>query len=347
MWKDNMMRKCAFFKIHGFEFCYMPMLKKKLAQKQILSYYAPSMKEADADMLPDDNFILNYMLHPENREKIPPSFLYYHPKLWDEKYPEAVCQFRGITLSKETLVNDPHLSNTLKEIEEAIEKVEYSGCFRRMIRNIKEIVEEEDKDDVRFSLSDDDVLYRDGDDDDVEAQVDADAVFDVESKKLLGEFKEKIEQLKQKGITWFILKQIIEKDNVQLSRLVITKDYRILLPDYQNKEIHMTPLPKAVFFLFLKHPEGIVFKYLPDYQEELMDIYKRIKGPLFNPQTAQKSVQDVTDPFKNSINENCARVRAAFVDEFEDHIAHHYYIDGERGEAKNIPLPRNLVEWEE
>ena len=109
----------------------------------------------------------------------------------------------------------------------------------------------------------------------------------------------------------------------------------------------MTPLPKAVFFLFLKHPEGIVFKCLPDYGEELMDLYKRIKGPLFNPQTARKSVEDVTDPFKNSINENCARVRAAFVNEFEDHIAHHYYIDGERGEAKTIPLPRDLVEWEE
>jgi hypothetical protein len=78
-----------------------------------------------------------------------------------------------------------------------------------------------------------------------------------------------------------------------------------------------------------------------------MELYKRIKGPLFNPQTARKSVEDVTDPFKNSINENCARVRAAFVNEFEDHIAHHYYIDGERGEAKTIPLPRDLVEWEE
>ena len=122
----------------------------------------------------------------------------------------------------------------------------------------------------------------------------------------MDEIKEKIEQLKQKGISAYILKKYLEEEDVQLSRLLITKDYRILLPDYQNKEIFMTPLPKAVFLLFLKHPECIAFKCLPDYQTELMDIYKHIKGIkgfLFDAQTIQKSVLDVTNPFGNSINE--------------------------------------------
>ena len=141
----------------------------------------------------------------------------------------------------------------------------------------------------------------------------------------------------------------VEGQHNEEINLLITKDYRILLPDYQNKEIHMTPLPKAVFLLFLKHPEGIAFKCLPDYQAELMDIYKHIKdikGFLFDTQIIQKSVQDVTDPFGNSINEKCARIRNAFISEFDEHIAKHYYIDGKRGEAKTITLPRNLVKWE-
>jgi hypothetical protein len=29
-----------------------------------------------------------------------------------------------------------------------------------------------------------------------------------------------------------------------------------------------------------------------------------------------------------------------------DHMAKHYYIDGPRGEAKKIALPRDLVVWE-
>jgi hypothetical protein len=31
------------------------------------------------------------------------------------------------------------------------------------------------------------------------------------------------------------------------------------------------------------------------------------------------------------------------VGQFDDHMARHYYIDGRRGEAKKISLPRELV----
>ena len=109
----------------------------------------------------------------------------------------------------------------------------------------------------------------------------------------------------------------------------------------------MTPLPKAVFLLYLKHPEGIMFSYLPDFREELMDIYKKIKGPFFNESSAKKSIEDVTDPLSNSINEKCSRIREAFVSKFDEHLAKYYYIDGKRGEPKKIALPRMLVKWEE
>ena len=109
----------------------------------------------------------------------------------------------------------------------------------------------------------------------------------------------------------------------------------------------MTPLPKAVFLLFLKHPEGIYFKALPDYREELMEIYKIIKGPFFNEASARQSIEDVTDPLSNSINEKCSRIREAFVSKFDDSLARYYYVDGKRGEPKKIALPRTLVKWDE
>lgn len=130
-----------------------------------------------------------------------------------------------------------------------------------------------------------------------------------------------------------------------LCRLVITKDFRILLPDY-NKEIVMSPLPKAVFLLFLKHPEGIVFKQLHDYYSELMDIYKQLTNRVVEI-GIRKSIRDLTDPTKNSINEKCSRIREAFLKEFDDSIAHNYYVTGQYGEPKKIALPRELVEWEE
>ena len=107
----------------------------------------------------------------------------------------------------------------------------------------------------------------------------------------------------------------------------------------------MEPLVKAVYLLFLKHPEGIIFKSLPSYREELAQIYVKLR-PMGLTDRALQSIEDVTNPMLNSINEKCARIRGAFVGQFDDHMARHYYIDGLRGEAKRISLPRNLVVWE-
>lgn len=125
---------------------------------------------------------------------------------------------------------------------------------------------------------------------------------------------------------------------------MITKDYRIVLPEYNNLEIKMEPIVKAVYLLFLNHPEGILFKNLPDYREELTKIYMRLK-PSGLSERALQSIEDVTNPLLNSINEKCARIRGAFVGQFDDHMARHYYIDGLRGKVKRISLSRELVVW--
>lgn len=165
------------------------------------------------------------------------------------------------------------------------------------------------------------------------------------AEKLMDEVRERIEKLRRIGIRYDQLLALIDEKPV-LSRLVITKDFRILLPDYNNKEIKMSPLPKAVFLLFLKHPEGIVFKQLHDYYSELMGIYKQLTNRVVEI-GIRKSIRDLTDPTKNSINEKCSRIREAFLKEFDDRFAHHYYVTGKYGEPKKIILPRELVEWEE
>ena len=65
--------------------------------------------------------------------------------------------------------------------------------------------------------------------------------------------------------------------------------------------------------------------------------------PMGMSERALQSIEDVTNPMLNSINEKCARIRGAFVGQFDDHLARHYYVDGLRGEAKKITLPRDLV----
>jgi len=134
------------------------------------------------------------------------------------------------------------------------------------------------------------------------------------------------------------------KNQIKFSRLTITKGGTILLTDY-NKEVKMEPLTKAVYLLFLKHPEGIAFKALPDYRKELAELYTTIK-PLGLNDRVIKSIEDVTNPLLNSINEKCSRVKAAFLSEVDASLADQYYITGKGGEPKKVTLPRKLIIWE-
>jgi len=134
------------------------------------------------------------------------------------------------------------------------------------------------------------------------------------------------------------------KNAIKLSKLRIAKDGSILLVDYQ-KEVKMEPIVKAVYLLFLNHPEGIAFKYLPDFRKELTDLYQKIK-PLGLTERAIRSIEDVTNPLLNSINEKCSRIRAAFLPEVDSTLLEQYIITGKSGEEKKILLSRDLVTWE-
>lgn len=134
------------------------------------------------------------------------------------------------------------------------------------------------------------------------------------------------------------------KNAIKTSRLIVAKDCTILLADYK-KEVNMEPIVKAIYLLFLKHPEGIAFKRLPDYERELADIYQKIK-PFGLTERAIRSIKDVTNPLLNSINEKCSRVKAAFQSVVDPTLLEQYIIVGKSGEAKKIELSRELVVWE-
>ena len=160
---------------------------------------------------------------------------------------------------------------------------------------------------------------------------------------LLDDVKQKVRLLRESGVSESEIASLFYVER-PLPVLIISKDCRIFLGD-ERKEVRMEPIVKAVYLLFLKHPEGIVFKNLPDYREELAEIYNKLR-PMGLSDRALQSIEDVTNPLLNSINEKCARIRGAFLGEFDDYMAKYYYIEGKRGEVKKISLPRDLVVWE-
>lgn len=168
------------------------------------------------------------------------------------------------------------------------------------------------------------------------------SVPNADDLTLMDEIRKLINELRRRGITNAEIKSVFEE--IHLSRLVITKNYHIILTDY-HIEIMMAALPKAVFLLYLNHPEGIMFKSLSDYSKELLTIYNNLTNRS-NEKAILMSISDITDPTKNSINEKCARIHNAFVKRLDSSIAHYYYITGSRGKPKRILLPRKLVTYE-
>ncbi len=160
---------------------------------------------------------------------------------------------------------------------------------------------------------------------------------------LVEEIKERIRKLKDYGMSEKELTSLLEAER-PLLQLAVSKDYRLYLGE-QRMEVRMEPLVKAVYLLFLRHPEGIIFKDLPDYRQELTKIYSDVR-PWGLTDRALQSIEDVTNPMLNSINEKCARIKKTFLGVMGSDMAEHYYIKGTRGEPKGIALQRELVLWE-
>jgi hypothetical protein len=145
----------------------------------------------------------------------------------------------------------------------------------------------------------------------------------------------------------------IEAAKGRLSRLVITKDYRFILEDYQ-KEVELQPVHKAVYLLFLAHPEGIEFKRLADYREELLRYYMAT-GKMMDKEKVIESVDHLVNPLDNAINEKCSRIKKVFLDLMDVYTASYYIISSHTQRQfsgsnriwyqrlKIVTLPRELV----
>ena len=171
----------------------------------------------------------------------------------------------------------------------------------------------------------------------------ADDSFDDVMETAALDVRNSIRQLLLSGFSASVIRSWLDEE-IKLSRLRITRQFKILLVDY-DKEIKMGPLPKTVFLFFLRHPEGVRLSYLQDHVDELRMIYGHVSVN-DDPQKMEASIAALVDPFNNSICEKCAAVKKAFILQIDDSIASNYYITGEQGKKKGILLDRSLVEWE-
>ena len=150
-----------------------------------------------------------------------------------------------------------------------------------------------------------------------------------------------------------------------LRRLIVKRDGRLFLEGNKNignvsnntVEVQLSPVHRAVYLLFLRHEEGIEFKRLSEYHDELLSLYDRI-CPEGDQDKKRETVERLTNPLDNAINEKCSIIKSVFTSLMDDYSASYYIISSQSKQfdptsprrwfrrLKVITLPRNLVVYE-
>lgn len=296
------------FRDQEYEFCYIPDICKHITDEEI-RYLIPNWNGEPVNEL--GNNLLKEWLSDEHRN-IGAGFI--------RKNRESGFLYKFFPLAsikQQPLIEQLEQYKTfLNDRLTEYDQIRFSVTESREDEGLYSVFEK------KFCLADENFSERD---------------IDIEIRKI-------VERLHKEGVEEFVLRCMVPVEE-KLSRIVITSKFEIILPDYGNKLIEISPLPKAVFLLFLRHEEGIFFKELMDYREELQSIYSKISNRTSSA-VVDSSLEAITDPTKNSINEKCSRIREAFVSQMDERLAEKYTVTGWRGQRKRITLPRNLVEWQ-
>ena len=129
-----------------------------------------------------------------------------------------------------------------------------------------------------------------------------------------------------------------------LSRLEIKpKTYDILLKDYDLK-LHFGAQIKALYVLFLLHPEGIRMKEIGDYKEEYKNLYFTFtnRSDIDRLRDSIEKLFDLLTP--NALNVKKSQCHSELMRVIpDDNIRQYYEIEVKRGRPHKIRLNRKLV----
>ncbi|MBP6128237.1 hypothetical protein [Flavobacterium sp.] len=181
--------------------------------------------------------------------------------------------------------------------------------------------------------------------------VDLTEKLDEEAAQIVNDLKEKLAALSDSGQLLFIvpiLKDLLDKqtekiDFKSISKITIDKQNNIVLP-YFKKEVKLSHLTKSVYFLFLKHPEGINLKELAKYKKELLTIYVSVSNQLDHDKMI-KSIEDVVNLETKAIYTHLSRIKSAFYKIMDASHANHYIVSGNGENNRKVLFNTKAVDW--
>lgn len=171
-----------------------------------------------------------------------------------------------------------------------------------------------------------------------------------ESIERLNNINKEIEWLRQSGQLAILAPKIYEflKKNIDgiiynnTYPMVITKDFKILIPHCNNLEIKLSHFTKAIYLLFLSNNEPIDLKDLHLHKDRLLFIYKQVSNQN-SYDRIKETVEELLKEDNQAIYVHFSRIRKAFLNHFSEFISFKYYITGDKGKPKKIMLDREGV----
>ena len=136
-----------------------------------------------------------------------------------------------------------------------------------------------------------------------------------------------------------------ETDSQAPVELYIDKNYRIRVGGPGGTQIPFRPLVRAVFILFLKHPEGILLKDRARFQKDLEGIYQVI-APNVDAEVRRRRIRKLTNLEDNAFSENLSILNTTLDRIIPLTQVHKLKVQGSNGYPRRIPLSPLLVHWE-
>lgn len=127
-----------------------------------------------------------------------------------------------------------------------------------------------------------------------------------------------------------------------LSRLIVDARMNITLPDFGNIRIRLRPIEKALYRLFLDHPEGIRMIDLHEHRETLHRYYRALSQN-DDPDTVRKRIDTLVNILKDTADQHISRIKRNFVQSLGQDLAEEYIIAGARNEPYRIRLDLKWV----
>ena len=145
-----------------------------------------------------------------------------------------------------------------------------------------------------------------------------------------------------RGNLLFRQRSILLMENSRLEVRGLSK--RVYLTDLGDLEINLNPKERALFLLYLNHPEGIMRSHLVDHKVELRTYYA-----IFSQQPDNRSIDEAIDRLTDVIDGNMdvimSRIRRKFKQAVGEQQFEDYSIMASQEGTHKIRLNRELVKF--